>query len=303
MPIRHPLVPFTEIQLNALTGSMLGDGHLCLGAHNINAELKIARCVKDRDYLQYEADIFHNFVPPRHKGGIVCSSIICEDGTLDEGCSFGTIAAPAFTPIHKLWYPSGKKIVPNSLKLNGQIIAHWICDDGSVDYNKLPYRLRCEFATHGFAKEEVQFLGKLLSDRYNEEFLVRPKYRGDKTYYIIRAYDSACRVMFLDIDPYFKMDRKRIWDKPESRFWADQPERQRSMTKSFKARKEIISKLVEKGESITLIKLAHDLGNVYNGKVDYKSVNKLLKPYIDEGCIVKDVDNMNNNTTTIRIIK
>jgi len=109
--------------------------------------------------------------------------------------------------------------------------------------------------------------------------------------------------MFLDIDPYFKMTRKRIWDKPESRFWVDQPERQRSMVQGFRNRKALIAKIVETGEPITLIQLAHDLGYVYNDQIDYKSVNKLLKPYLNQGIIVKDMDRSNNNAVTIRIVK
>ena len=304
----HPFVPLTDIQHNALTGLMLGDGCLAQSASNINARLALGRCVEDRDYLQYEAEIFSNFAAPRYHNSVVyTSSIDKRDGSLREGYRFETIASPSFTSYHSLWYRlvDGEyiKIVPNSLQLNGQIIAHWIADDGSLNYNKLPYRLRCEISTHGFTKDEVEFLASLLNQRYSEEFLVRPKNRKGKTWYIIKAYDSACRAMFLDIDPYFKMTRKRIWDKPESRFWVDQPERQRSMVQGFRNRKALIAKIVETGEPITLIQLAHDLGYVYNDQIDYKSVNKLLKPYLNQGIIVKDMDRSNNNAVTIRIVK
>jgi hypothetical protein len=300
----HPFVPLTNIQYNVLTGLMLGDGCLAMGDSNINARLIVGRCVKDRDYLQYEADIFHNFVAPRcHNGVVYTSSIDKRDGSLREGYTFESIASPTFTPINHLWYKNNTKIVPANLELNEQIIAHWLADDGSMDYNKLPYRLRCEISTHGFTKNEVEFLASLLNNRYNEDFLVRPKNRKGKTWYIIKAYDSACRAMFLDIDSYFKMDRKRIWDKSESRFWIDPPERQRSMLKNFKNRKELVAKIVEAGQPITLIQLAHELGYLYGDKVNYTSINKLLGPYINEGRIIKEVDRFNNNTTTIRIIK
>jgi (2Fe-2S) ferredoxin len=220
---------------------------------------------------------------------------------------FSTVHSPTFTPYYSLWYQNvdSRKVkqVPNSLKLNGQVVAHWIADDGFVTYNKLPHRLQCDFATQGFSKSEVEFLASLLNDRYGEEFLIKPKRRNDKMYYIIRAYDSACRAMFLDIDPYFKMERKRIWDKPESRFWSNQPERQRSTIHDFANRKVLLAKIIDAGEPITMKELAKQLGYTDGGKPGYANVNKLLKPYTDAGRIVKEFDNMNYNAVTIRIVK
>jgi hypothetical protein len=304
----HPYIPLTDTQHNALTGSMLGDGHLVIGLNNINAALMIGRSVKDQEYLKYEYELFTNFIPARHINGLLYdSSIDKRTGKSRNGCYFSTIASPTFTPYHNLWYKLDegkyKKIIPSNLELNAQIIAHWIADDGSIDFNKLPYRLRLELATYGFTQDEVIFLAELLNKRYNEEFLVRQKNRGDKTYFIIKAYDSACRVLFADIDPYFKMDRKRIWDKPESRFWTDQPDRQKSKIKDFAARKEMLNQMIAIGDDFRLIDLARQLGYIYDGQVDSKSVNRLLKPYLTDGLIVKDMDRFNNNTITIRIVK
>jgi len=244
---------------------MLGDGCLYLGRSSINAHLIMGRSIKDEDYMRYEMGIFENFLPPRYKGIIPHYSMnrFSTSYKLTKQCDFATVASPTFTPYYNLWYKEidGKrrKIVPNSLKLNGQIVAHWLADDGSTMFNKLPYRLKAEFSTHGFSKDEVEFLASLMNDRYNEEFLVRPKNRWGKTYYIIKAYDSACRAMFLDIDPYFKMDRKRIWDRPESRFWENQPERQRSMVHDLENRKIKLAKIIDNGEPITMIQLAKRL--------------------------------------------
>lgn len=298
----HLYSELSQTQHDTLTGLMLGDGCLYMGDSNINAQLIVGRCIKDRQYLQYEADMFANILAPRCYDGVVYSSSVDKrDDSLRQGYYFATIATPSLTSTYHHWYKDDQKKVPNDLKLNGQVIAHWIADDGSVSYNKLPYRLQCEISTHGFTKEEVEFLGKLLSDRYNERFLVRPKNRKGKTYFIIKAYDSACRTMFLDVDPYFKMDRKRIWDKTESRFWNNVPERQRSTVQGYKDRKEIVSSRIKNGKDFTLLGLIQELK--YSGNPDYKSVNKLLKPYLDQGDIVKEADRSNNNAITIRILK
>jgi LAGLIDADG DNA endonuclease family protein len=307
----HPFVPLTLLQHQALTGLMLGDGHLSKGDSNINAHLMVGRATKDIDYLKYEIDIFENFLSPMYRDKIPgYSSYISEDtGKLIEFSNFSTSACPAFTPYYSKWYQEQEektiKIVPLDLQLDPVIIAHWICDDGSVCFNKLSYRLKIEFATHGFTQTEVIFLAGLLQDRYNEEFLVRGKNRKGKKYWIIRAYDSACRVMFADIDTSFKMTRKRIWDKPESRFYNDPPERQRSTVKDYAARKEWARKFVEAGQPMTMKEIDQCLGYFKNDKdkIDYASINSILKPYLDSGKIYKDVDKNNNNTTTVRIIK
>ncbi len=178
----HPLIQLTEDQHNALTGSMLGDGHLVVAKNNINAALMIGRSYKDVEYLKYEMSIFDNFLSllSRSRGPKI--HIKSYNGKYEDTkqCNFNTIASPSFTPYHKLWYLNKKKIVPNNLVLNGQIIAHWIADDASVLYNKLPYRFVVEFATNGFSEDEVNFLASLLKERYNEDFLVRQKNRKDK---------------------------------------------------------------------------------------------------------------------------
>src|SRR5713101_5202095 len=240
--------------------------HLAINGKAINASLMIGRAVKDKDYLQYEADIFANFAAPRYSEGVHYHCYVPKrDTPLQEGYDFATVASPTFTPFHKKWYKERIKIVPEDLELNGQIIAHWLADDGSVGYNKLPFRFEATFNTHGFTKTEVEFLASLLNKRYNEEFLVRPKHRNGKTWWIIRAYDSACRAMFTDIDPYFKMDRKRIWDKPESRFWNDPPERQRSMTNDLARRKKMIEEIIRDCERVKLADLCSLLGYTSKG--------------------------------------
>jgi len=112
--------------------------------------------------------------------------------------------------------------------------------------------------------------------------------------------------MFADVDPYFKMDRKRIWDKPESRFWNDTPPRQRSMIRDLTRRKEIIKETIALGKDFKLFDLATQLGyssKSKSGRIDYVTINKLLKPYLDDGSITKFYDKDDNNTCIIKIKK
>lgn len=304
MPIKHPFIPLTLYQEQVLTGLMLGDGHLAINGKAINASLMVSRAIKDKDYLQYEADLFQNLLAPRYCDAVQYSkSFNKTHNRYKEAYSFATSNNPSLTVHQKRWYQNKIKIVPLDLQLSSISVAHWVADDGSVDYNKLPYRLRLELSTHGFTKTEVEFLANLLNERYHEEFLVRGKNKKGKKYWIIKAYDSACRELFADIDPYFKMDRKRIWDKPESRFWTDQPERQISKVKIAGCRRELFRRIVENGNPITLKQIAEQLGYAHNDRFDYRSVNRILKPYLESGQIIKDMDKHNNNLITIRVIK
>lgn len=294
-------MPLTQLQHQALTGSMLGDGHV---RGYCNARFMVSRAVKDQGYLEYERLLFENFLAPRCKDACQFHrSKNKKTGEIKESYVFSTVNSPSLTPYRKLWYPDGIKIVPPNLELSSVAVAHWVADDGSVAFNKLPYRLTLELSTHGFTKTEVEFLADLLNKRYNEEFLVRPKNKRGKRYYIIKAYDSACRALFLDIDPVFKMTRKRIWNKPESRFWNDQPSRQISKVKISNDRKELLRQIIEIGEPITLKQIAEKLSYIHNNKFDHRSVDRVLKPYLDSGKVIKDMDRFNNNTITIRITK
>jgi hypothetical protein len=285
----HPRIELTELQREALIGSMLGDGHLAICKKAINAHLMIFRATKDKEYLEYEASIFQNYLKYPYMACIKYAES-------KDGYSFATTNNPAFTEFQSLFYKDKKKIIPPNLELSAISIAHWIADDGSVLFNKLPYRFVVEFSTHGFSEQEVNFLADLLKKRYNEDFLVRPKNRRDKKYFIIKAYDSACRVMFSDIDNHFKMIRKRLWDKPESRFYSDPPERQRSMVKDFAARKIKLSKIIESVDSISIAQLIQEL----NYK-SYGALYNLLEFYLNKQIISIEKDS--NNFEIIKVNK
>lgn len=288
MRISNPHIPLTITQHSALTGSMLGDGHLSLKGKSLNANLMIGRTTLDKEYLEYEASIFYNFQTPKYKKhGLY---YVKNKGTYN----FATIASPIFTEYHKVWYPNNKRI-PSNLELNSQIVAHWLADDAHISYNKLPYRFIIEISTHGFTKQEVEFLAHLLYKKYREEFLVKSK-KKNKFFYIIKCYDSACRAIFHDIDLYFKMSRKRIWDKPDSRFYFNPPARQYKKVKNFLNRKELIKQIIQEEKNFTLLQLSQRLGYP---RLYYADLNKLLQPYIDQGIILKEFDKLNNNLCTI----
>ncbi len=102
--------------------------------------------------------------------------------------------------------------------------------------------------------------------------------------------------MFEDIDSFFVMNRKRLWDAVESRFWHNQPERQREMVKNFANRKLLLKSIIENNDRILLKDLAAKLN--YH---DNRAINKLLEPYLNDKLITKFYDKNDNNTCSILI--
>lgn len=300
MPNEHELIKLNHFQEEALIGSMLGDGHLSLNGKN--ALYRVLRSSKDDDYLSYESNIFINLLAPSFKNLIKYSSYFDKRTNKKyDSCYFATQSNPVFTEYHNAWYKitddKYNKTLPNNLNLSSVSIAHWLADDGTISNRNLPYRFLVRFATDGFLKDEVVFLAELLKKRYNEEFVLSKK--GNKL--IISAYDSACRVMFLDIDSSFKMKRKRLWDYPQCRFYDNIPERQFSSKKSYLERAQILNNLILLKKPMTMLELSNKLNYWVKSKKqpNYKLINKLLKPYLDANIISKDV---NNNIITIRFI-
>lgn len=276
MSINHPYIKLTEYQDQVLTGLMLGDGHL--DKVNKNAHLSLNRSIKDLEYLKFESNIFYNFLTPLFQNHLVKMTLSFDKRSSKyyEGCYFRTARNGSLTEYHYKWY-NGTKILPKDLKLSSPTMAHWIADDGHITYNKLPYRFVLELSTHSFTENEVEFLIKLLSDRYKEKFL--PSFKNKK-YFIIKAYDSACRSIFKDIDPYFKMIRKRIWDMPESRFYSNIPERQISTKDEFAKRAFKMQEIFNNNNSISLKELKNQL--LYGDKVSYNSLRSILLPFKDK---------------------
>jgi len=284
----------SPIQQEVLTGSLLGDGHLSLPGYSKNALYRVCRSQTDQEYLRYEASIWNNLLTPTYRKGIKCYSKI--DSRTDKlylGCVFATESNPVFTTYHHKWYrfieeeSKFVKIVPTDTKLSSLVVAHWFADDGRIVCPNLPYRFTIRFSTDGFTKDEVCFLADLLRDRYNEEFAV---YKKEKNH-IIYAADSASRSIIQDIDPVFKMVRKRLWDNQASRYYSDAPDRQLSGHKIHLDRKVSIKEILDSvSETITVVNLAKQLDCWVTSKNEpnYQLINKLLKPYEDTNYVRRE---------------
>lgn len=194
----------TEYQQNILTGTLLGDAHLKKITENENSMLEITRSDKDKGYIFWQYEAFKDFCNKEPR-----QTLKRDKKTNIEylGYHLDTRRSPIFTNYRKLWYPNGKKIIPQKLVLNPLIIAIWLCDDGCiVRQSKNNLGLRVKFSTNGFELEDIKFLTLLLEQRYGTTFKINKNGNG----FVIVGYNKSAIKIIEDIRLYIPpcMQRK-----------------------------------------------------------------------------------------------
>ena len=279
----NPPKTLTQLQSDIVIGSMLGDGNIrrCGKKQEGNAGLAILRTESDADYLQWEFDILRDF---QTKDSITHSSFF--DKRTQKRyyrAYFHTSYCEVFNEYCDKWYPNGKKVVPNDLDLNTNIMAVWFLDDGCIYTPARLYTFEITFATNGFTRDEVFFLRDKLVDRYNECFRVTKTPDKTKDQYLIMAMNDASRSLLNDIDPVVIgfMDRKaNVWRQPEARFYKDIPTPSRVEKRLIKfIRNTGIFNRQKLGEGLNLL--------TSNGRVNSSVFEPYLSQYIDKGFVEK----------------
>lgn len=158
-----------EEQRQVIIGSLLGDGHLCVGNRCINPYFCINRSSKDEEYLRWESKKLENYLG---NNGISFYDIFDKRTQKTyKRISLRTRADSDFLSFFKEWYPNKKKIIPADLILTPLIVAIWFADDGHIS-RRLSLRndgKTCKvghyegsIATNGFTYDEVVRLKELL---------------------------------------------------------------------------------------------------------------------------------------------
>jgi hypothetical protein len=215
----------TTIQKEVLIGSLLGDGFLRIAGKTkrANANFGILRCLDDKDYIDWEFNLFKNIVI---KTEPTCGSLFDKrTQKYYNRIYFQTMSCKLLTEYYHKWYPNGIKIVPNDLELSSLSIAIWFCDDGNVCHGKSRHIFNITFATNSFSKDEVYFLRDKLTQRYNEKYIVSKTFNNGNEQYLLRATNNnAARAILKDIDKHINgfMDRKTsIWRCDEAKFYSE----------------------------------------------------------------------------------
>lgn len=220
--------PFTELQMDIVIGSLLGDGGLAKHLRNRpNTSFSKKQSKARLDYLQWH---YNNLQPYSStldkvyskekliggKGGVILERQKVEK--YHSGYVFRTHQHPNWTTLRQQWYPNDKKIIPNNLTLNPQRIAIWYFDDGS---NWLPHR-QAVLCTQSFTLDEADFLRHKLGD-----FDLRPKITKVVSQYTSRempilkfskaSYDNLIRL----VKPFMLWDcfKHKIEWRPAKKQW------------------------------------------------------------------------------------
>ena len=273
---------FTDQQNNIITGLILGDGHLSKKGRAKNASLIVKRAQHDIEYSKYHVAIFDSHVT---------ESKLKEKNVFDSrtnknyySCEYTLKACEELTHFHDKWYFKKKKIVPEDLQLNGEIIATWFCDDGTIKKSANGY-LEISLATNSFSLNEVNFLARLLSERYQSRIGIN-KSSSEKDQQVLHLSDYAARKMVMDMDPFFPqgMERKRKWSNgfAEKCYY--------STVESSEEKRNKVEQFIKENDSFLLTDLAKYLDWKFtrsNGSIELDTQNckRYLKKYIQDGII------------------
>lgn len=122
---RNLCEPSSE-QWQVIYGTLLGDGSISNGKkgnYRCHSQLQIAHCLKQKDYVFWKYDYFKDW----------CKSSPKLTTNKDQW-RIRTFHHPLFSDLRKMWYPKGKKIIPEPIleKLDTLGLAVWYMDDGSL---------------------------------------------------------------------------------------------------------------------------------------------------------------------------
>ena len=164
----------TNRQSSILNGCLLGDGGITkpqcrpyketrrFGQCNFT-ETHESKCLSYVQWLYKELEPFsktiqHYTRPGRKK--LANGKVVNDYTKICSGDELRTVRVSLFSRLRELWYPEGKKIVPESILLDPLTIAVWAAGDGSNCQDEGKFR----FCTEGFARCEVDMLCEKLNE-------------------------------------------------------------------------------------------------------------------------------------------
>ena len=171
----------TEKQKAIIEGSLLGDGAMRC---KTNALLEINHSFKQKAYVDWKYEKLRNLTssPPKARRG----------KGVRIAYRFTTRSLPELTEFYRRFYRSGKKAIPNDLKLNPLSLAVWFMDDGCKSYRAVYLN------TQQFDQESLLKLIRLLRGQYQ----ITARLNKDKQYRRLRiAVESVARLKNI-IEPY-----------------------------------------------------------------------------------------------------
>lgn len=191
-------------QKEVLVGLLLGDGCLERTKNSQVARLKVGQSLRQSEFVQWLYETFKDFVrtPPRLKQKV-------KNGKRYSELVFNTLTHPSFKHFYDLFYPQGKKIVPESIDqgMTPTAFAVWYMSDGSVKSKECLGRI---LNTHSFSRLDIERLIKVLKDKFNLNSSIRTQKDGLQIYISAKSAEILNELLKDKILPsfYYKLPLK-----------------------------------------------------------------------------------------------
>lgn len=175
----------TKQQQDVLIGTVLGDASIRF--FKKGAILTISHAEKQLDYVLWKYKVFHDWVLTKPKKEV---RIYYKDKTRNlTSWRFSTLSHPIMAKYYHLFYPKGKKCIPNqigSFLKSPLALAVWFMDDGS----RKPYGRGVFLHTQSFSINDQKKLIKMLRKNFSVEARLSSAglYKGKRLY---RLYITA----------------------------------------------------------------------------------------------------------------
>ncbi len=157
-----------QAQKSILIGNMLGDGSLRLAKGKRNVLFEVNHTIAQKAYVDWQYTQLKKFVLTGPKARLGNGNRIAY--------RFTTRSLPIFTTLYHQFYRDNKKIIPDDLLLNPQVLAIWFMDDGSKS------RSSAYLNTQQFSIEDQNKLLEYLNRQLN----LVGRLNKDKQYFRIR---------------------------------------------------------------------------------------------------------------------
>lgn len=186
----------TEYQRQVLIGHLLGDGCLEIRGNAGRARLMVEQSFKQREFVEWLFEIFKEFTKtfPKEKDYLSSNS---KGYFKKHSIYFSTLSFKQFYEIHKMFYSSKKKIIPDDIEdlLTPLSLTVWFMGDGSIKSKECNGRI---INTHGFTKPEIENLCRIL----NKKFALRTSIRRQKDGLQIYISAKSAELLTKLITPY-----------------------------------------------------------------------------------------------------
>ena len=188
----------SKLQKEILVGLLLGDGCLESTKNSQVARLKVDQSLKQAEFVEWLYEVFKDFVhtPPRLK------QIFRSDKRYSE-LVFNTLTHKSFKHFYNLFYPKGKKLVPESIYkiLSSKGLAVWFMSDGSVKSKECLGRI---LNTQSFTRPDIERVLTVLRDKFNLNVSIRTQKDGLQIYISAKSAEVLNKLLKDKILPFFQ---------------------------------------------------------------------------------------------------